>query len=327
MLFVDAFLGHDEINPFIRSDTDRTPSPSPNGSGIPRSLNLVTGSTDMNMNGFSDDSPIVMQYEHGRTPTHKSDPSNPQRMIFKAKMDHRPDSSTPAPPGMGHPILHTSNTNGVSQRRPRPETSHQKAVNINRKMRIDHILHKQLMAKHASLRKQKKRERSSFGFMVMKRIKDLPDSYDTDHEEAWGPGGLVSNPREKEDFGEEALRRKKTLDRAVRRLLREESGSPLSGLAKGYSKRKRKEAGLSNGGEHMSRKRSKNAHGQSVRAERNRNGHGERYVEGLDDLDLDLLGESRDDDQNEDEVDEDSGMEDSEGEGDDATEDDMMHRA
>lgn len=322
---VGLFPGHDENSTYMRSDTDRTPSPSPNGSGAPRSLNLVTGSTDMNLNGFSDDSPIVMQYENGRTPIHKSDPSNPQRMIFKTKMDHRPDSSTPAPPGIAHPVLHTGNSNGVSQRRPRPETSHQKAVNINRKMRIDHILHKQLMSQHSSIRKQKKRERSSFGFMAMKRIKELPEDYDTDHEQAWGPGGLVPNPREKEDFGEEALRRKKTLDRAVRRLLREEAGSPLGELAKGYSKRKRKEPGLSNGGEHVSRKRSKNTNNQSTRAERNRNGNGERYVEGLDDLDLDLLGESRDDDPIEDEIDEDSGIEDSDGDGDDATEDEMIH--
>lgn len=180
------------------------------------------------------------------------------------------------------------------------------------------------MAKHVSIRKQKKSEQSSFGFMAMKRIKELPEDYDTDNE-ASGPGGLVPNLEEKDDFGEEALRLKKVLERAVRRLLREEAGNPPGGLAKGYSKRKRKEGDVGNSGDHVPRKRSKHANNQSTRAEKNRHSHGERYVEGLDDLDLDLLGESRDDDQIEDEVDEDSGIDDSEGEGDDATEDDVIH--
>ena len=285
----------------------------------------MTVGTDINTNGFSDDSPTVMQYDYGRTPIHKSDPSNPQRLIFKTRMDHRPDSSTPAPPGMGHPILHTGIPNGVSQRRPRPETSHQKAVNINRKMRIDHILHKQMVSTHESIRSQKKRMRSSFGFMAMKRIKYLPENYDTDHEQAWGPGGLVPNPDERDDFGEEALRQKKSLDRAMRRMLRDEVGSPLKGLAKGYQKRKNKVVDLRYRGESRSRKRSKIRSDHGLRADPSRNENGEGREECLDDLDLDLLGESRDDDLMDDEPEEDSAMEDSDGDADEMTEDETTH--
>lgn len=271
--------------------------------------------------------------------------------VFRTRMEHRAEPSTPAPPGISHPILHAGNSNGViSQRRPRPETSHQKAVNINRKMRIEHILHRQMLSHHSAIRKQRREASSSFGFMAMKRIKDLPDGYDTEHEQAWGPGGLVPNLDELEDFGEEALRQKKSIDRAVRRLIREETGGSLDGLVKGYKKRKRKDldgedgdgdgvggsggkgrgprGGVRRGRERdrPTRKRGKSindAANQNDAANKWERSEGERREEGLDDLDLDLLGESRDDD-HDDEMDEDSGMEiDSEGNGDDDTEEEL----
>lgn len=278
---------------------------------------------EMALNGYTDDSPGLVQHGRAYVMPGRADASHPQRIVFKTRVDHKLDVSTPAPPGMGHPIIPTGNSNGHTHRRSRPETSHQKAVNMNRKMRIDHILHKQMLDQHLMIRRGERRKNSSFFFTAMRRIHELPDGYDTEYENSWGPGGLVPNLGEKEDFGEAALRHKKVLDRAMRRLAREDDGGPLSDLTRGYRKRKRKDAVYKNGGESSSKRPSNHVGRPDAPAEPNRNG--ERQ-EGLDDLDLDLLGESRDDDRIEDDVDEESAAaEDSEVEGDDATEDDMTH--
>ena len=277
----------------------------------------------MHLNGHVDDTPGLVQHSRALGLHPRPDSSHPQRLVFKTRVDHRLDHCAPAPPGMGHPIIPTGNAHGHSHRRSRPETSHQKAVNMNRKMRIDHILHKQMQRQHSAICKEEKRQRISFGYTAMRRIQELPDGYNTEDENSWGPGGLVPNPGEKEDFGEAALRHKKVLDRAVRRLSREDQGGRFSTLVRGYRKRKRKDLGYENGEERPSRKSSNQPGRHDARDERTRNG---ARPEGLDDLDLDLLGESRDDDRMEDEVDEESvAAEESEGEGDDATEDDMRH--
>ena len=244
-------------------------------------------------------------------PLHRSD-SNP-RLVLKTRTESFPHSSSPAPPGSGHPILYS---NGLGSRRQRPETSHQKAVNMNRKMRVDHILHKQIGQYHNSARIEKKRISSSFGLMVMNRVKDLPDMYDTDDEISWGPGGLVPNPHPHprfEDYGEEALAYKKAIDRAVRRLYREENRGSLGRLAKSYRKGKRRWRAYADD-EGRSRKRRKDDGGRGVDEERDE--------EALDDLDRDLLGEGREDD---DEMDEDSRTDESEGEDGDLTEDEVMN--
>ena len=277
------------------------------------------------MNGCIDDPPSIIRHDTGRSVGDRQEPSNPQRVVFKTRVDQISNLSSAAPPGLSHPVLHTGNSNGASQRRPRPETSHQKAVNINRKMRIDHILHQQITTEHNIVRRRKREESSSFGFTAMKRIKDLPDDYDTEDERAertWGPGGLLPNPDEMEDFGAEAVSQKKSIDRAIRRLARDEVGGPVGGLIKGYRRRKRKAKGYAEdeeNAERMSRKRLKHNDNRGSRMDRSRDG--ERHEEGLDDLDLDLLGESRDDEQM---TDEDSGLEDSEGEGEDISEEDAM---
>ena len=244
-------------------------------------------------------------------PMHRFD-SNP-RLVLKTRTENFPHSSSPAPPSSGHPILHS---NGLGSRRQRPETSHQKAVNMNRKMRVDHILHKQIGQKHNSVRIDKKRINSSFGLMVMNRVKDLPDMYDTDDDFSWGPGGLVPNPHphpRSEDYGEEALAYKKAIDRAVRRLYREENGGSLGGLAKSYRKAKRRSAAYADD-EGRSRKRRKDDGSRGVDVERDE--------EALDDLDRDLLGEGREDD---DEMDEDSRTDETEGEDGELTEDEVMN--
>lgn len=239
---------------------------------------------------------------------------------------------------------------------------------MNRKMRIEHILHRQMVQEHVAIRREKKIKGSSFGFTASKRIRDLPDGYDTENESSWGPGGLVINRDEPEDFGEEALRQKKVIDRAIRRLLREEAGGALDGLVAGYRKRKRKEemdrygnqGGDSNrdnnnnnnrasqsqqgrerdrelrSGQKRGIKNQQQNHGQhrnqhsynhrnhshnssnapgSGRGRRDRSEGEARREEGLDDLDLDLLGESRASDHTENDY---SGM-DNDSEADDVT--------
>ena len=234
--------------------------------------------------------------------------SDPQRLVLKTRMD--PHSSSPVPPGSGHPILYSAASNSISSRRPRPETSHQKAVNINRKMRIDHILHKQILAEHDEARRMKRRANSSFGMMVMKRIRNLPDMYDTDDEQhSWGPGGLMPNPNEAEDFGEEAMAYKKAIDRAIRRLYREENKGALSGMVEGYRKRKRKSRGYADDEEKdgRSRKRRRDNSRRGRRADQSR--EEEKADDDLDDLDRALLGEGGDDDPDEEDSEETEGEE------------------
>ena len=244
--------------------------------------------------------------------------SEPQRLVLKARMD--PHSSSPVPPGSGHPILYSAASNGLSSRRPRPETSHQKAVNINRKMRIDHILHKQILIEHDEARREKRRVNSSFGMMIMKRVRNLPDMYDTDDDYSWGPGGLMPNPNEAEDFGEEAVAYKKAIDRAMRRLYREENRGALGGMVERYRKRKRKSRGYLDDEEKdgRSRKRRRDDSGQRLGPDRSRDE--EKADDDLDDLDRALLGEGGDDDQDEDD------SVDSEGDDGDITEEDERGR-
>ena len=296
----------------------RTPSPS---SAIQPKPNLMdyTGPGVAANGNLDEGTPSLSRF----TPTlRRSDFSNTQRLVFKTRFDSLPHSSSPAPPGSGHPVFLGASTNGLGSRRPRPETSHQKAVNINRKMRIEHILHQQILTVYHFVRREKRKANSSFGFMVMKRIKNLPDMYDTEDEASWGPGGLIPNGNEAEEFGEEAVTYKKAIDRAVRRLYREENG-PLRGLVKGYRKRKRKVRGFAHDEENEDRSRKRRRedanlgmHEDVIRDEGPRE-------QGLDDLDLDLLGEGRDDDQDDD-LDEDSGGEDSEGDDGDMTEEEAI---
>lgn len=352
----------------MSSEIERTPSPPPTDPQRSRPRKLGPDGRILGPDSVHDNNPAE-RYWIG-----KSVEENPASALYgpsviRTRMDHRHDPSTPAPPGISHPILHAGHPNGaISQRRPRPETSHQKAVNMNRKMRIEHILHRQMVQEHVAVRREKRMKGSSFGFTAMKRIKDLPDSYDTENESSWGPGGLVTNLDEPEDFGEEALRQKKVIDRAVRRLLREEAGGALEGLVAGYRKRKRKEEmerygnnqGDDSNRDHNNNRASQSQQGRerereprsgqkrgsknqqqqnhsqhrnqhsynhrnhshnssnapgSGRGRRDRSEGEARREEGLDDLDLDLLGESRASDHSENDY---SGM-DNDSEADDVT--------
>lgn len=265
-------------------------------------------------NGASEvKAPPVMRYQPISSKAHSS---NPQRLVLKTRPDLVPGSSPPAPPGSGHPTF-SGLSNG--NRRSRPETSHQKAVNINRKMRTDHILHKQMVIEQRTIRKEKRKNSNSFGMMVMNRVRELPEMYDTEDEHSWGPGGLMPSANEAEDYGEEAIRHKKVIDRAIRRLFRDENGGSLGGLVKGYRKRKRKSRGyLGDDDGHPSRKRRKGSSHNGLHGNPSRDS--EPREEGLDDLDLDLLGEHRDEDQSDDG----SGAEGSGGDDGDMTEEDVM---
>ncbi|KAK4696655.1 Ino eighty subunit 1, partial [Lecanoromycetidae sp. Uapishka_2] len=302
----------DDLNIIAISDGDPTRSPSPSSAvRLKPKHNEYDGPT-IGVRGTLDMNGLTMG--HFGAPMARN-PSNPQRLVLKTHLDF-PHSSSPAPPGSGHPILHSAGPNGIGSRRQRPETSHQRAVNMNRKMRIDHILHTQISAVHKDARLRKKNTSSSFGLMVMNRVKMLPEMYDTEDEGSWGPGGLVPGHGEHEDFGEEALVYKKSVDRALRRLERGENGA-LGGLVRGYRKRKRKSRGFADDEEkeRRSRKRRKEEGSRDHNVERSRAGG---HEDTLDDLDLDLLGEGRDDD---DEMDEDS-MDESEGS---LTEDEAMN--
>ena len=131
----------------------------------------------------------------------------------------------------------------------------------------------------------------------MSRIINLPEDYDTDDEGSWGPGGLVPNQEEDSDFGGEALKHKKVLDRALRRLTRQEEGGSLGGLCRKLRRERTVDMQIQR----------RVINGRFGRKRRGSIGPGEPRQEvvadpsqggqsvGLDDLDLDLLGEGRGD--------------------------------
>ena len=296
--------------PRIRqSDMDHTRSPSPSNSTLwlPKPP------------GRSTESKKLTGVRNENTPgTTRSDFEKQQpitRLILKtSKVDHAHESSPPVPPGSGHPVFHPTSSSTTHQRRSRPETSHQRAVNMNRKMRIDSILHKKLTRLHSQVRRRKREQTSTSVYTAMSRITDLPEDYDTEDESAWGPGGLVPNRDEENDYGGEALRHKKVIDRALRRLARDDRGGRLSDLSYSLHGGKRKSGANA---------RTEALETRYSRAQNNRqdgqrpqhvDGSGDQATHGgaLDDLDLDLLGEGREGDRAEDESNEDSGMDESE---------------
>ena len=315
------------------SENDRSPSP-PYENRIPYKISGADhGGSDLAMTGMmSDISPSVRD---DRRPLDDRPDSTSLRIVSKPRSDNTPSASPAMPPGASHPTFHAI-TNGHTYRRSRPQTSHQKAVDINRKMRVDHILHQQLILEHEAIRDRKSRRGTSFGYSAMKRIQDLPGDYDSEDDRMNGTGGLVPNPGEDEEYGEDALRLKKALERAIRRLVRDDHGGTLNGFIQGHHKRKRKVEGSGvdeNQSEPFSKKRGiydgrQRRQGTNRRGGRSAGGPRTSQVlgsdtkreEGLDDLDLDLLGESRDDGNPDEDMDEDSGADDSENNEDDLSE-------
>ena len=232
-------------------------------------------------------------FSHSRYPTiaSKPDAASSQRLVLKTRVDTPGELSSPIPPGSGHPTW--------SSKRSRHETSHQKAVNSNRKAHVDNILHKRMALHQEEARKVKRRRRSTFGMMVMNRLKELPNMYDSedDNSSGWlGPGGLVLEYSDIDDYGEEARRHKKVIDRAIRRLDRVNHGSSMAALLAVYDRRDNNAPHAGDGPLHTG-----GGHGRTE-------GHGDRRSSGraarstskgekkLSDLDRELLGDSPDED-------------------------------
>lgn len=316
-------IGTNAINDILMSDDDRTRSPSPAAVDHTEPLDVGLGPAGGRVSGLSAPSLPAFQTINRDAFVRGAEPAPAQRLILKS---YRPSGSSPAPPRTtSQPPAYNSIVNGTGSRRSRPETSHQKAVTVNRRMRIDRILFRKLVREHHQVQERRRREGRTNVFRAMKRIRDLPDTYDSedDIDYAWGPGGLLPNFRdEPEDYGEEAIRTKKVLDRAVRRLVREDNEVLPNGSKREYLKRKRKREDLGTSDEQSGfsiRKRSRIYSGRALSGNRSPM-RDDVHGEGLDDLDLDLLGERRDDEQLDVEMDGESGGEDSE----DMTEDEAV---
>ena len=304
----------EELNVIAISDNDPTRSPSPS-SGLP--LKPTPDGPEGHTAIANSKNQISTPSARAPQPMSRSE-SNPQRLILKTRIENFHHSSSPIPPGSGQQTFHTNTSHGSGSRRQRPETSHQKAVNINRKLRINHILHQKVKQTHRIAREQRSRHRSSFGLMVMNRVKGLPDIYDSDEENAWGLGGLLPNRNEADDFGEEALSYKKAIDRAVRRLHRQENSMSSGTANKHHQEKKRMPRDNKNNGISKRRPKDRSSRGAGFSGNHRR----VQREETLDDLDLALLGEGQDED---DEMDYDSGMDDTEDA--DLTEDEVMNEA
>ena len=292
----------DHIVPVSDTDPARSPSPSvQRNASIDQPAAIGSAAITTAENGLP----------HNRYPTiaSKPDGSNHQRLVLKTRADATADLSSPLTYTPGHP----------APRRSRQETSYQRAVNHNRRQHVDHILHRQLRSYQKQMRRDKKETRSSFGMMIMNRLKDLPDMYDTDDEHhAWGPGGLLPNLQAEDDFGGESLRCKKVVDRAIRRLSRSGGGKAAASLVKNYQTNGQKYGKGANprGTRTTNVRKPASAPRGNIRSRSER-----KKEEHLDDLDLELLGDK------EDEQDEDSVLDESDGDDGDLTEEDMGIRA
>lgn len=222
-------------------------------------------------------------------------PLGSTRLILKASRADRGGETSPVPPGAGHAVF--SSAAAPHARRSRPETSHQRAVNQNRKMRADKILQKKLDGERRYAVRKKRRELPSM-YRTLKRIYYLPVIYDSEDEAgSRGPGGLVPslllNEDQDEDFGGEAMRWKKIFDRVLRRMDRAEGGGPTTKMAiKGEgqdpahpsSTMGRGKGGRGGGAKARAAGRRRSVQPSMPVADLGR-------AETLDDLDLDLLGE------------------------------------
>ena len=218
-----------------------------------------------------------------------------------------------------------------------------------------------MLTAQKTARRTKKRSLTSYGMLAYERILGLGDLYETEDERGWGPGGAVPNPgRELEDYGEEGIRGRKVVERVLRRLGRGERAVTNGGGEEGgmdypwfnrTRKRKERESSVGGGGREreeggLRRERGSGKRGRARigggKGGRRSNGvsAGEAVAtaggagaaerarqEGLDDLDLDLLGELRSDEEEGGEEGSEATRTDAEGEGEgegDETEDEAL---
>lgn len=322
-----AKKGSNAPNDILTSDVDRTRSPSPAAAEYGDSFYPVQRPPGVKHEVPLGDSLPAFQPINRDVPYQGADSTPSQRLVLKTRPYRLHGASPASARGSSQPPVNNATSNGAGPRRSRPETSHQKAVNMNRKMRIDRILFEKLSMEYRRVRATRKMQGRTGIFRAMRRIRNLPDNYDTEDEDAWGPGGLFPEREELEDYGEEATYVKKVLDRAVRRLTRELNEGTVNGSKKEHRKRKRKSENVPNNDDQYGftpRKRGRfNDDHPSSRG--GGPGRDEAAEEGLDDLDLDLLGESREEEQLEAETEGESG---GEGDGgDEMTEDETVEVA
>lgn len=235
------------------SDTDRTRSASPPGNhGTP----FGTKSTpNMRINTLlNDETPTAsappVKPGRGNWSRNRANAAAGGRHSFKPKFEAHtsqdgtsPSTNAPAasltngPHGFYLPL----NGSDPTHKRSRPLTQHQLAVEQYRKRRVDVILDRGLRAQY----RVAKRRRVGNGaiWSAWLRCKTLHDGYDTDEdsniqaqhqmdmeidERSKSPpplfGGLLPNPVEADDGGEEAYIRAKIMGRVARRLERWEGG-------------------------------------------------------------------------------------------------------
>ncbi|KAI9781421.1 MAG: hypothetical protein M1839_006015 [Geoglossum umbratile] len=212
-------------------DTDGTRSASP---GFHQSLDAGSSRTAsrpsasemhigsiLNENATGSTPPYIHRTGRGRWPRDTGDRGGPQRIILKTKMHQVPDNTSPAPPGAGHPVLHSN-----PDRRQRPLTAHQQAVERNRQQRVEYLLDRKKRAMYE--RRKKKREEEGSIWRALKRCEEMEDPFMNSEEEGFkdtnglfkdlGFGGLTALVKEDEDYGEEVAAYSAALRRARRRL-------------------------------------------------------------------------------------------------------------
>ncbi|OMP84104.1 Ino eighty subunit 1 [Diplodia seriata] len=168
------------------SDTDRTRSASPPSvAGYPP---RITPNMRIN-NLLNDDGPSTPQPPQGKGPGRgnwgprsKGTPSSvggSARHPFKAHLDAA--SPSVALGGAGpHGFYLPLNGTDPSVNRKRPPTAHQMAVEQHRKKQVDYILDRKLRTQHREAERRRKRE-GTFS-RAWKRLKLMPDGYDSEEE-------------------------------------------------------------------------------------------------------------------------------------------------
>lgn len=169
--------------------------------------------------------PRAKRTKRGSSTTNRTSAGQPQqRIVLKTKMDQTPDTASPAPPGAAHAIFNQFDAGspganlGSGNRKNRPLTQHQLALEQNRKQRVDYAL-----AQHRSesMKISQSKRQSEAPFVRAERLlRGLPDGYDSDDENSWGKGGICPNPETEDDYGETASFFLSTLRKTARRLQR-----------------------------------------------------------------------------------------------------------
>lgn len=223
------------------------------------------------------------------TPTIADRPSKPTSLKYPP-LASKADSSTRArkmPDMNSHPASSPTltalpkhllgNGSSAATKRPKTDTAHTKAVAAYRKARMEKVLRRQLHAHQARVRKARVTGDRSLGMMLMNRIRDLDDTYDTEDEKSWGPGGLVPNSQDLDDFGEEAARHHKSINRLLRRLYRQEEGTLPPKLV--FRPERPKDTSLGQPGERKKRRRVSNVGKSSAKKPKIMTPHSNGHLE------------------------------------------------